>query len=1028
MAKQSSVNLDITNNADGFDISGGTTVRKLGITGGDITIAGSGSATVTFPTTSTTIAGLGITQSFSALQSFSAGISAAGGTFSGDIAVNGGDITTTSATATLFNANATSLDILNTQSSGFTLNIGTASTYSGKKTINIGSNIGGGGSSEITLGSPSGLSKVSILGGITIGGVGGATVRLNSSFFDVSAISTFSGAVEMTNTSSYTGLASFAGGISASGITVGGSIVLQNQEFIRNTTNGRMDFMPAPAGSTQYGMYMDFTSWSYGVKLGTIRASDNATNAAGFLWDAPLTINGDVALNLGSNSQNGIELSSTGNDTIQFFTSTTSGTNSGAIAIVDADGQGTANRSPGVIHTNPNLYIYRSGSARANDFVRMEHNGTDGLIVSGGTSGINLQPGSGVLSVSGGISASGATFSGNISAPNIVTSVNGATGPIINVALTTNTLSQFASTTSAELATLISNETGSGSLVFAQSPAIVTSLTTSSATFALVNTTATTLNLGGAATTFTMGGTSGTASIRNPTLTLGNTNNTIVTNSGTTNYLAISPYGHISLAPNSTAFSDGTLTSLVVTNAVNATGQVQIVGGDLYLGNKSPDEFSVTPVNIVFEGTSFNDNETTLTVVDPTADRTITFPDASGTVALTSGLVSSLSGSTYISVSGSTGAVTITNTGVQTFNGLTGAVIGVTVGGTNVFTALNTFNAGISASGGTFANDIVVNSMTIGRGKANLASNIAFGASAYFSGTTGVNNVAIGSNALRLNQAGDVNTAIGAGALQSNVNGRNNVALGWNALNTLNTATWSALSQAEYNVAIGGNALGNATTASNNIGIGAAAAQNITTGGGNVSIGTYTALKNGSGGDNVSIGNQAMVGSGSLTSQNYNTSIGANSMFSISNANYNTAIGHSALFTSTTGQYNTIIGAYALYAAPTTSASVAIGFQAGRYAGITGGSNLTSSTNSVYLGSESKSGFTTSSNEIVIGYNAVGLGSNTTVLGTSSTTATTIYGTLNAPSGISASGGITFTNNVQANGYILTSNARSWFL
>jgi hypothetical protein len=79
MAKQSSVNLDITNNADGFDISGGTTARRLGITGGDVTIAGSGSAVVTFPTTSTTIAGLGITQSFSALQSFSAGISASGG-------------------------------------------------------------------------------------------------------------------------------------------------------------------------------------------------------------------------------------------------------------------------------------------------------------------------------------------------------------------------------------------------------------------------------------------------------------------------------------------------------------------------------------------------------------------------------------------------------------------------------------------------------------------------------------------------------------------------------------------------------------------------------------------------------------------------------------------------------------------------------------------------------------------------------------------------------------------------------------
>ena len=85
MAKQSSVNLDITNNADGFDISGGTISRKLGVTGGDVTIAGSGSAVVTFPTTSTTIAGLGIAQSFTALNTFSAGISASGATFTGSI-------------------------------------------------------------------------------------------------------------------------------------------------------------------------------------------------------------------------------------------------------------------------------------------------------------------------------------------------------------------------------------------------------------------------------------------------------------------------------------------------------------------------------------------------------------------------------------------------------------------------------------------------------------------------------------------------------------------------------------------------------------------------------------------------------------------------------------------------------------------------------------------------------------------------------------------------------------------------------
>jgi len=78
MPKQNSVNLDITNNADGFTMAGGTTPRSLGVSGGDILLVGSGSATLTFPTTSTTIAGLGIAQTFTAIQSFGQGSSAAG--------------------------------------------------------------------------------------------------------------------------------------------------------------------------------------------------------------------------------------------------------------------------------------------------------------------------------------------------------------------------------------------------------------------------------------------------------------------------------------------------------------------------------------------------------------------------------------------------------------------------------------------------------------------------------------------------------------------------------------------------------------------------------------------------------------------------------------------------------------------------------------------------------------------------------------------------------------------------------------
>ena len=57
MVNNSSVNLDINNNADGYDISGGTTKRKLTIKDGDVEISGSGTAVITFPSTSTTIVG-----------------------------------------------------------------------------------------------------------------------------------------------------------------------------------------------------------------------------------------------------------------------------------------------------------------------------------------------------------------------------------------------------------------------------------------------------------------------------------------------------------------------------------------------------------------------------------------------------------------------------------------------------------------------------------------------------------------------------------------------------------------------------------------------------------------------------------------------------------------------------------------------------------------------------------------------------------------------------------------------------------
>ena len=184
MAKQSSVNLDITNNADGFDISGGTTVRKLGITGGDVTIAGSGSATVTFPTTSTTIAGLGITQSFSALQSFSAGISAAGGvTFAGTLQGTTANFTGLLSSTVGFSGPGTNISGIvtsfNNQTGAVTgVTVGGTNVFTALNTFNAGISAAGditfAGTFSGTTGSFSRLltasAGISASGGITLSG------------------------------------------------------------------------------------------------------------------------------------------------------------------------------------------------------------------------------------------------------------------------------------------------------------------------------------------------------------------------------------------------------------------------------------------------------------------------------------------------------------------------------------------------------------------------------------------------------------------------------------------------------------------------------------------------------------------------------------------------------------------------------------------------------------------------------------------------------------------------------------------
>jgi hypothetical protein len=79
--------------------------------------------------------------------------------------------------------------------------------------------------------------------------------------------------------------------------------------------------------------------------------------------------------------------------------------------------------------------------------------------------------------------------------------------------------------------------------------------------------------------------------------------------------------------------------------------------------------------SIVFEGATANDHETTFTITDPTADRTITFPDATGTVALTAN-VAALSGATF---TGAVSGTDLTLSGNLTVNGTTTTINSTTL-------------------------------------------------------------------------------------------------------------------------------------------------------------------------------------------------------------------------------------------------------------------------------------------------------------------------------------------------------------
>lgn len=112
-------------------------------------------------------------------------------------------------------------------------------------------------------------------------------------------------------------------------------------------------------------------------------------------------------------------------------------------------------------------------------------------------------------------------------------------------------------------------------------------------------------------------------------------------------------------------FPDATGTVLLSDGSGNVT-----VSGDLTVSGTTTTINSTTinaTTGIVFEGLTANAFETTLTVTDPTADRTLTLPDATGTLA-TQGYVDTASSNATFDAAGAAGAGLDWNASTEQFD------------------------------------------------------------------------------------------------------------------------------------------------------------------------------------------------------------------------------------------------------------------------------------------------------------------------------------------------------------------------
>ena len=273
-----------------------------------------------------------------------------------------------------------------------------------------------------------------------------------------------------------------------------------------------------------------------------------------------------------------------------------------------------------------------------------------------------------------------------------------------------------------------------------------------------------------------------------------------------------------------------------------------------------------------------------------------------------------------------------------------------------------------AASGTPFSTDIVVNSLTVGKGNGSVATSTALGVTA-LQDITGANNTAIGYEAMKEATSASSSVAVGRGAMgDAIVTGTANTALGYTTGKAITSGAYNTLvghkagltlNTGASNVMIGNEAGDEQTGSLHNTVIGAEAGQKHTSGY-SVMIGSQAGKLATSATELIAIGRTA--GGGATMTGNQNICIGKNAGAKLTTGYQNTFIGNNGADVVTEGVNNNNVGSGSMAIATTPDGTNTFGTQNLAYL-TTGNANDAFGANALY--------------NVTTGYDNVGMGNAT---------------------------------------------------